>query len=101
MSKKKTGEFEMSFEEQRLWNEYEIKTRMAKHYEDMSVSFVEQAKRAEVMFWRAVRGVRELPEYPVLKIKNDRKLIITCDKKTHEEITSRQAKRTTVIVDKK
>jgi hypothetical protein len=100
MSKKKTGEFEMTYEERRRWTEAQVNSGLAKHYEEQAQIYTERAARANVEFWTHLRQTRDFPKDGVITVNRDKTLIVVEDKARAEQIRAKYPKRINVAKEK-
>ena len=77
MSKRLTGEFDMTNNERRLWLEAIVSGNLANHYQKMADVYTEKATRDQALFWDTVKQ-RPLPKSPCqFSVKDgDRKIVI-------------------------
>ena len=98
MIKKKTGEFDMTYEERRLWAEVNVTRSLASYYEKQATAFIERAARSEFAFWNHIRTTRDLPKKDaVVSVVHDKQLVVIKNKTEYDRVVERFPQRTRAI----
>jgi len=88
MSKKKTGIFEMTPYERKLYTDSVVACNVANHYQNLAKSTLDDAMRAQATFWDAIKGRDNLPKKPFKMeiMPRDRQIKISLISKEEQQV---------------
>ena len=86
MSKKKTGEFEMTYQERKAHIDSIVASNIANHYQKVAAYYTETAMRKQAHFWDLIKDRDNLPKkhYSIEILPGDRLIKISLTPKEEQ-----------------